>query len=249
MGNSSNSGYTIASYISSRDNFESVYRDTFKRKEVIEFLMSSSSQEKIIDSNFHFVKLDQRFQDSVISFYSQEMYKRNLAVFYDKKNSTISMEFRHENEEFCLFFAEKLIQNAQSYFQSESLSKMDKSIRELKFKADSTQSFISATLLELAKFSDQSNALIGSRYAVDKNRMSFGLEIAKLTYAEYLKALEMARANKRNAAPEFKYFDAPRLPLKKERLSAKKAVVLAGTFGGLIMVLLIILANRKLLFL
>ena len=245
MGSTNNSGNTIASYISSRDNFESVFREIFNEEEVIDFLQSNSSEDRPAESHLNGFKLDQRFQDSLVGHYSKEMSERNLTVFYDKKNSIISIEFRHLNEDFCLFLATKLVQNAQDYFLEGSLDQMATSIQELKSKVDSSQIAISNTILELAKFSDQSNSLISNVSAVEKSGMIFRLETSKLTYVEYLKALEMARANKRSVVPPFKYFDAPRLPLKKERLSAKKAVVLGGMLSGFIILLIIVLVNRN----
>ncbi|MEL0335113.1 MAG: hypothetical protein VW980_04890, partial [Flavobacteriales bacterium] len=62
----------------------------------------------------------------------------------------------------------------------------------------------------------------------------------KVAYGEYIKGLEMSKAELMNLEPPFKYFDAPTYPLNKEKGSAAKAGIFGSVITGFLFVLFFI---------
>jgi tetrahydromethanopterin S-methyltransferase subunit B len=66
------------------------------------------------------------------------------------------------------------------------------------------------------------------------------MEALKVAYGEYIKGLEMSKAELMNLEPPFKYFDAPTYPLNKEKGSAAIAGIFGSIITGFLLVLLFI---------
>ena len=62
------------------------------------------------------------------------------------------------------------------------------------------------------------------------------LEALKIAYGEYIKGLEMSKAELMNLEPPFKYFDAPTYPLNKDKVSAAKAGIVGSVITGFLLV-------------
>ena len=56
-------------------------------------------------------------------------------------------------------------------------------------------------------------------------RLTIDMEALKVLYGEYIKGLEMSKAELMNLEGPFKYFDEPIFPLQKDKGSAAKAGV------------------------
>ena len=89
---------------------------------------------------------------------------------------------------------------------------------------------IDATLRRLGEYEDQNNSLVSSVDKMKRTRLTIDMEALKVSYGEYIKGLEMSKAELMNLEPPFKYFDAPTYPLYKEKGSA----AIAGVFGSVI---------------
>jgi hypothetical protein len=71
-------------------------------------------------------------------------------------------------------------------------------------------------------------------------RLTIDMEALKVSYGEYIKGLEMYKAELMNLEPPFKHFDAPTYPLNKEKGSAAKAGVFGAVITGFLLVLFFI---------
>jgi hypothetical protein len=61
-----------------------------------------------------------------------------------------------------------------------------------------------------------------------------------VAYGEYIKGLEMSKAELMNLEGPFKYFDEPIFPLQKDKGSAAKAGVFGSIITGFLLVLFFI---------
>ena len=75
---------------------------------------------------------------------------------------------------------------------------------------------------------------------MEQMRLTIDLEAGKVAYGEYIKGLEMTRAELMNLQPPFKYFDAPTFPLYKDDGSAAKSGVFGSVISGFLLVLFFI---------
>jgi hypothetical protein len=71
-------------------------------------------------------------------------------------------------------------------------------------------------------------------------RLTIDMEALKVAYGEYIKGLEMSKAELMNLEPPFKYFDAPTYPLYKEEGSVAKAGIFGAIISGFLLVLFFI---------
>ena len=86
----------------------------------------------------------------------------------------------------------------------------------------------------------QNNSLVSSVDKMKRMRLTIDMEALKVAYGEYIKGLEMSKAELMNLEPPFKYFDAPTYPLNKEKGSAAKAGVFGSVITGFLLVLFFI---------
>ena len=70
--------------------------------------------------------------------------------------------------------------------------------------------------------------------------MYVDFESLKVAYGEYVKGLEMSKAELMNLEAPFKYFDQPTYPLLKEKGSAAKSGVFGSVITGFLLVLFFI---------
>ena len=99
-------------------------------------------------------------------------------------------------------------------------------------KVDSLETDIDANLRRLGRYDDQYNALVSSVDKMKRMRLTIDLERTKVAYGEYVKGLEMSKAELMNLEAPFKYFDEPTYPLQKEKGSALKQACLARSLPG-----------------
>ena len=104
-------------------------------------------------------------------------------------------------------------------------------------KVDSLEIALDATLRRLGEYQDQNNSLISAVDKMEQMRLTIDMEALKVAYGEYIKGLEMSKADLMNLEPPFKYLDVPTYPLYKEEGSA----VIVGIFGSVITGFLLVL--------
>ena len=96
------------------------------------------------------------------------------------------------------------------------------------------------TLRKLGEYQDQNNSLISAVDKMEQMRLTIGLEALKVAYGEYIKGLEMSKAELMNLEGPFKYFDEPIFPLQKDKDSAAKAGIFGSVITGFLLVLFFI---------
>ena len=107
-------------------------------------------------------------------------------------------------------------------------------------KVDSLEVSIDNALYLLGQYEDQNNSLVSSVDKMKRMRLTIDFESLKVAYGEYVKGLEMSKAELMNLEAPFKYFDQPTYPLLKEKGSAAKAGVFGSIITGFLLVLFFI---------
>ena len=123
-----------------------------------------------------------------------------------------------------------MISNTEEAFLDWKKKRSLSAVDAFEVKVDSLETAIDATLRKLGEYEDQNNSLVSSVDKMKRMRLTIDMEALKVAYGEYIKGLEMSKAELMNLEPPFKYFDAPTYPLYKEEGSA----AIAGVFGSVI---------------
>ena len=144
-----------------------------------------------------------------------------------------------------LIYRSALISNTEEAFLDWKKKKSLSAVDAFEVKVDSLETAIDATLRRLGEYEDQNNSLVSSVDKMKRMRLTIDLEALKVAYGEYIKGLEMSKAELMNLEPPFKYFDAPTYPLYKEEGSVAKAGVLGAIISGFLLVLLFYRKGRS----
>ncbi len=180
---------------------------------------------------------NQRYTDSILSEITLELNKGFISTALDEEFGTVNFSVTGYDEAFVFDLSKALISNTEEAFLDWKKKKSLSAVDAFQVKVDSLETAIDATLRRLGEYEDQNNSLVSSVDKMKRMRLTIDLEALKVAYGEYIKGLEMSKAELMNLEPPFKYFDAPTYPLYKEEGS----VVLSGLLGSVITSFLLVL--------
>ena len=152
----------------------------------------------------------------------------------------LSFSVSSKNEAFTYDLATLLVTHTEEQFKDWKREKGLDAVNAFQRKVDSLELALDATLRRLGEYQDQNNALVSSVDKMKQMRLTIDMEALKVAYGEYIKGLEMSKAELMNLEPPFKYFDAPTYPLNKEKGSAAKAGIFGSFITGFLLVLFFI---------
>lgn len=239
-GNSGSSTVAVQQYLTSRDN-------------IAKAMMADLDSGLLVDRYFEKILLDEpdfaleysekfnknsRFTDSIFTIISLKLKEEEyVSASLNEDNGILSFRVVSEKESFAYDLANELIANTENKFISWKQTKSQGAVDAFQGKVDSLELAIDATLIKLGEYEDQNNSLVSSVDKMKRIRLTIDLETLKLAYGEYIKGLEMSKAELMNLEPPFMYFDDPTYPLEKDEDSA----VLKGAFGAVITSFLLII--------
>ena len=160
-----------------------------------------------------------------------------LSASLDEESGTVNFSINGYDEAFVYDLSSALIANTEEAFLDWNKKKSLSAVDAFQVTVDSLEMAIDATLRRLGEYDDQNNSLVSSVDKMKRMRLTIDMEALKVAYGEYIKGLEMSKAELMNLEPPFKYFDAPTYPLYKEEGS----VVLSGLLGSVITSFLLVL--------
>jgi hypothetical protein len=166
--------------------------------------------------------------------------EEHLGVSMDEETGVVSFSVNFKDEGFVYDLSNQLIANTEEAFIDWKKEKSQDAVDAFQGKVDSLELAIDATLRRLGEYEDQNNSLVSSVDKMKRMRLTIDMEALKVSYGEYIKGLEMSKAELMNLEPPFKYFDAPTYPLYKEKSSAAKAGVFGSVITGFLLVLFFI---------
>jgi uncharacterized protein involved in exopolysaccharide biosynthesis len=189
-------------------------------------------------------------QDSVISVLYELVTGSNgiLSVAQkDKKISIIYVEVNTKNEQFSKFFAESIVKEVADFYVETKSKKARNNVAILQRQADSIRNELNQAITGLATSTDNTfnlnPALNVNRVPSTKKQIDVQANTAILT--QLVTNLEMAKVTLLRETPLIQLIDRPTLPLKKDKPSKAKFLLMGGILAGFLTVLYLIL--RKLL--
>ena len=183
---------------------------------------------------------DQRFTDSLLSAVRFGLLEENIRADWDEETGIFTFYVVSNMEVFSYELSNRILNVTEKRFIEDSKEDNSNIVRAFQTKVDSIKSVLDGLLVEAALYQDQNQSLISSVDRVRQVQISIELESAKVAYAEYIKGLEMSRAEGMNIKPPFKVYDSSKYPLAYDKPSAAKAGIFGSVITGFLLVLFFI---------
>ena len=237
------SSITVQEYLTSRDNIAKAMVAPIDSGRLVDRYYAEALEEDeefAVEYRLKFGN-NQRYTDSILTEIFVVLNEQGLtSASLDDGSGIVSFNVSFKNEMFAYDLAKQSITNAEDKFVAWKRAKSLDAINAFQNKVDSLELSIDATLRQLGEYTDQNNSLISSVDKMKETRLLIDLKALEVAYGEYIKALEMSKAELMNLEPPFKYFDAPTYPLNKEKASAAKAGIFGSVITGFLLVLFFI---------
>ena len=184
--------------------------------------------------------INQRYTDSVLTEAFLDFNEGVLGAAFDEESGVLSFNVTTYDESFTYDLATQLVQNTETQFKDWKRQKGLSAISSFQGKVDSLELTLDVTLRKLGEYQDQNNSLISAVDKMEQMRLTIALEALKVAYGEYIKGLEMSKAELMNLEGPFKYFDEPSFPLQNDKGGAAKAGIFGSVITGFLLVLFFI---------
>jgi capsule polysaccharide export protein KpsE/RkpR len=231
-GGSSTTSATVQEFLISRSNVVNAMMTNYPEGRLIDryYQFSLEKDEEFRAEYGSKFGTSERYTDSVLTEVHLALIESCLGSSFDKETGILSFSVVSYDERFTYDLATSLVNNTSDQFIEWDREKGLETVRGFQGKVDSIEVAINKTLIKLGEYQDQNNSLISAVDRMEQLRLSIDLEAGKVAYGEYIKGLEMTKAELLNLQPPFKYFDLPTYPLYKNDGSA----AIAGAFGFII---------------
>lgn len=220
-------------FLTSRSNFAYALTENIQGGRLIDRYYASIMENNDVfrlqyESNFG---INERYTDSIITQLHQSLNTEVVNMSYDEESGILTVKVTYEDESFVYDFCNLIVLNTEHHFLNDDIRNGQTAVKMFKEKVDSIEVNIDATLRKLGQFKDQNRSVISSLDKISETRLMIDLEMLKISYGEYIKGLEMAKAELVNLEPPFMYFDRPTYPLTKENKSVFASALLAFSFS------------------
>jgi len=241
-GSGATSSITVQEYLTSRDNISKAMITASDQGIMAEryyayALYEDQEFNEVFYANFG---KNQRYTDSILSEITLELNEGYISATLDEESGTVNFAVNGYDEAFVYDLSKALISNTEDAFLDWKKKKGQSAVEAFQGKVDSLEIALDATLRRLGEYQDQNNSLISAVDKMEQMRLTIDMEALKVAYGEYIKGLEMSKADLMNLEPPFKYFDEPTYPLYKEEGSAVKAGIFGSVITGFLLVLFLI---------
>ena len=236
------SSITVQEYLTSRDNITKAMVAELDSGRLVDRYYSKAlkKDEEFAEEYSSKFGINQRYTDSVLTEITIALNEEHLGASMDEETGVVSFSVNFKDEGFVFDLSNQLIANTEEAFIDWKKEKSQDAVDAFQGKVDSLELAIDATLRRLGEYEDQNNSLVSSVDKMKRMRLTIDMEALKVAYGEYIKGLEMSKAELMNLEPPFKYFDAPTYPLNKEKGSAAKAGIFGSVITGFLLVLFFI---------
>lgn len=245
-GGSASTSATVQEYLTSRSNI--AYAMTLEHQNG---RLIDRYYKKKIENNDAFAKeytskfgVNQRYTDSVLIQVALGLNSNVLNASFDENHGLIEFKVVTDNERFTYDLATLLVTHTENQFKAWKKETGLAAVAAFQKKVDSLELSMNSTLREIGEYQDQNNSLISAVHRMEMMRLTIDMEALKVAYGEYIKGLEMSKAELMNMEGPFKYFDEPIYPLEKTEVSLVKIGILWSLITGVLFVCFIVVRSE-----
>jgi len=172
-------------------------------------------------------------QDSLLATIYTDIADKNLLVEKpDKKLNFIAVKCKSPDEDFSKAFSERLVKEATDFYVETKTKRSKVNVDKLQVKADSLEHLLNQKTYSVAASQDLNLNPARSVAKVSTQVAARDQMVLQTMYGEVVKNLELSRMSMAQETPIIQIIDSPILPLKKEKVSKLKSLVLGGLLGG-----------------
>jgi uncharacterized protein involved in exopolysaccharide biosynthesis len=187
-----------------------------------------------------------RAQDSLLLLVTKNIRETQLvADRADKKNTIINLEVKDENEQWAFLFSKMVVQHAIDLYMEIKVGKLIDTEQDLTRKRDSIRGLLDGTITTLAIETDLNSHSPLMRYKTKQAKKQVDVEVLKTMYGNIIQNLEMTKFQRSQEEPIIEIIDEPILPLKVEKFSKAKGILIGGFLTGFLLLGFLVL--RKVL--
>jgi len=176
-----------------------------------------------------------RAQDSIITDIAITFNKKYLNVAKpDKKLNIIAVEVKSPDELFARMFADKLVENVNTFYVDTKTKKSTQNVQILQHQADSVRAQLNSSINGVASAIDaapNANPLLLT-LRVPSQKKQVDVQASTAVYSEIVKNLELSKMSLRRETPLIQIIDKPILPLDNNRLSKAKGLIFGFILGA-----------------
>jgi hypothetical protein len=191
-----------------------------------------------------------RLQDSVLGSIVDEINDGYLYVYKpDKKLSMIRAEVKAKDEFFAKTFNKQIVKNVNDFYIQTKTKKSLINISILQQKTDSVRNVMNGAIYKAVQVTDATPNLNITRQIqrmAPVQRSQFTAETNKEVLGELVKNLELSKISLLKETPLIQVIDYPILPLKEEKTTKLKGLIIGGILTGFFT--MVILIFRKIYF-
>lgn len=209
-----------------------------------------NDQIKQIDFNFSETNsVKKRLQDSLLQLVTERILKSNIFIEkLDKKTGFINYQVKMNNEKLSKTFSDRLLDLAVKDYISLKTDKQLKTVKSLQDRADSlfnilNKKTVSAAQLQIESSVMDINPINKSSFIVNSETNNRDKMMLVAMYSEVVKNLELAKFTLGQQTPVFQVIDESEFPLKVEKPSILKYVLISFVFSVFLQLILLYLKS------
>ena len=155
-----------------------------------------------------------------------------ISVGYGEDTNIFKLTCSSFNEILSISLAKKLYQELSDFYITESIEKPRQTFDLLRVRADSALLALNIAERTLARLGDRSGGILMREERLSQDRLSRNVQILTLMYGEILKNKETSEFLLKTKTPFFQIIDVPVRPIKSNRKSNMKEILIGAFFGG-----------------
>jgi len=158
-----------------------------------------------------------------------------------KESGIMTFNMVTVSEDLSIGFLNTLFEAISSFYIKKAVQKEQETVNLLKFKVDSVKSVLFGREAGLAHFEDSNLFLQEQTAALPKKRLNRDVQMLTVMYGEAVKNLELAQFALQNKRPFLQAIDRPIPPIKPQRESKLKSLIMGIAIGTVLASVFIIL--------
>ena len=195
------------------------------------------------DSISTFSRLENRALSGVIGIAKGNPATKVVGIMssgYDETSGILNFKIDSRSEDLSIGLANEFYDKISHFYVDKSIEKQQATYEIVQSKVDSLQIALNAKQRAYLNFEDSHRGLTLKRYEARKLEMERDLQVLAMAYGESVKNLEIADFSLKSATPFFQVVDEPVGPLKGNRKSKVKELLLAFIIGSAVSILIIL---------
>ncbi len=154
-----------------------------------------------------------------------------LSSSYNEDSGILSLKAESEHERLSILLANTYFEKLSEYYINQAIEQQQNTYDLVKHKNDSIYSALSSSEYNLARLIETSRNVFSETEQLKKKRLEREVQKFSLMYAESSKNLELADFTLKSRTPVVQLIDAPISPIKPNKESLLKSLVIGGFLG------------------